>query len=312
MDYKEKVMECLGCFPDKAELYPAIVEQTDYGTHILQLVQYNVEQDERIKAYLLLPKNLKHKNPAIVASHQHAGEYYLGKSEPAGLSKNHMYHYGLDLCLRGYVVLCPDHLGFEDRRPPEYKRVENTHLDGANYERLLFCKYILNGSSLQAKYLSDLSKGIDFLQSLTFVDSERIGAIGHSLGGQETLWLTWYDARIKAAVASCGFSQIRSIIRDGINHNFAMFSYGFLNYGDISDLVSNIAPRPFLMTNGTEDDIFPLDGVKEIAETARKAYAEKGMSDHFESITFEGGHSFPDEMKQKAYQWLDRFLIHST
>lgn len=83
---------------------------------------YNVEEGERINAWLLLPKQLKTNNPAIIASHQHAGEYYLGKSEPVGLSSNTMYHYGLDLCLRGYVVLCPDHLCFEDRRPPEFKR----------------------------------------------------------------------------------------------------------------------------------------------------------------------------------------------
>jgi dienelactone hydrolase len=308
MSYREKVMECLGQFPSKVDLNPMVLEQTDYGTHMLQLVSYNVEQDERINAYLLLPKNLKDKNPAIISSHQHAGEYYLGKSEPSGLSKNSMYHYGLDLCLRGYVVLCPDHLGFEDRRPPEYKRIENNHLDGGNYERLLFCKYILEGNSLQTKYLSDLSRGVDFLQSLKFVDTERIGAIGHSLGGQETLWLTWYDARIKAAVASCGFSQIRSIIREGINHNFAMFSHGFLKHGDISNLVCDLAPRPFLMTNGNEDAIFPVDGVNEIAEAARKAYAEKGLPNHFKSILFEGGHSFPEEVKEQAYNWLDKFL----
>ena len=132
MSYRENIMECLGQFPSKSELNPVVVEQRDFGTHIVQLVRYDVEKDENISAYLLLPKNLKDKNPAILASHQHGGEYYLGKSEPAGLSKNSMYHYGLDLCRRGYVVLCPDHLGFEDRRPPEYKRVENAHIDGEN------------------------------------------------------------------------------------------------------------------------------------------------------------------------------------
>lgn len=43
MKYKEKVLECLGHFPGKVELNQTVVEQTDYGTHILQLAQYNVE-----------------------------------------------------------------------------------------------------------------------------------------------------------------------------------------------------------------------------------------------------------------------------
>ncbi|NLM11268.1 MAG: prolyl oligopeptidase family serine peptidase [Clostridiaceae bacterium] len=308
MGFKEEVLKCLGTFPEPCELNARVVSTKELDTHVLQLVQYNVEKDDRISAWLLIPKNIKGKAPAIIASHQHAGEFYLGKSEPAGLSRNKMYHYGLDLCLRGFVVLCPDHLGFEDRRPPEYQRKENPHIDGEGYERILFFKYLSYGSSLQAKYLSDLTRGVDFLESLDYVDSSRIGAIGHSLGGQETMWLTWFDKRIKAAVCSCGISQMKSIFRDNINHNFAMYSFGILNVGDIADLVCDIAPRPFMMTSGSSDYIFPMDGVMEIREKAEKKYKELGVSDHFRSVLFNGGHSFPDDVKDKAYDFLDRFL----
>ncbi|NLO99470.1 MAG: prolyl oligopeptidase family serine peptidase [Clostridiaceae bacterium] len=306
---REKVIECLGEFPDKCSINSEIIGQHDCGTHYRYLVRYNVEPDERINAYLLVPKNLKEKNPAIIAPHQHNDEFQIGKSEVAGLTRNSAYHYGLDLCLKGYVVLCPDHLGFEDRRPPGYIRYENRHLEGMNYERYIFCKYILKGSSLQAKYLSDLVRGVDLLESLSYVDNKRIGAIGHSLGGQEALWLAWYDDRIKVTVSSCGFSQIKNIIRDGINHNYAMYSFGFLKYCDIGDIVCDLAPKPFLMTNGTEDYIFPLDGAYEIAEAASRAYENKGYPDYFKSIVFEGVHSFPKEVKEQAYDWIDRFLM---
>lgn len=309
MNFRDSIFECLGNFPEKVELNSRVISSIDKGSHTLQHVSYNVEKNERINAYLLLPKELKRKNPAMIASHQHNDEYFLGKSEPAGLSKNNMYHYGLDLCLRGYVVLCPDHLGFEDRRPSKVRRTENKDFDVQNYERLLFCKYILNGSSLQAKYISDLTCGVDFLQKLDIVDNEKIGAIGHSLGGQETLWLTWYDSRIKAAVSSCGFGQLKTIIREGINHNLAMFSFGFLKHGDIGDLVCSLAPKPFMMTNGTEDRIFPIDGVREIAKIAKKSYLEKGIGENFKSVIFQGAHSFPQDIKAEAYEWLDKYLM---
>lgn len=308
MSYRDDILRCLGRFPEKCDLNPEVIEHTDYGTHVLQLVAYNVEENDRITAYLLLPRNIKDKNPTILASHQHAGEYHLGKSEPAGLSANSMYHYALDLCLRGYIVLCPDHLCFEDRRPTGEERAENYDLDGMAYERLMFCKYLLDGSSLQAKYLSDLTVGLDYLQSLPFVDSDRIGAIGHSLGGQETLWLSWYDERIKAAVSSCGFSQIKNIMRDNINHNYAMFVNGLFKHGDIKELLLDMSPKPFMMTNGDADRIFPIDGVYEIAEAVGKAYSEKGLPENFASVVFEGGHSFPPEVKEKAYGWLDKYL----
>lgn len=308
MDFREEVLKCLGKMPQKAPLEPKIIRTEDMGTHKLHLVQYNVEPGERINAWLLTPAIIRDSTPAILAIHQHAGEYYLGKSEPAGLSKNKMYHYGLDLCLKGYVVLCPDHLAFEDRRPPEYQRMEHKYIDGKGYEQLLFCDYICEGSTLQAKYLWDLSRGIDFLQSLDYVDPERIGAIGHSLGGQETMWLAWYDKRIKVAVCSCGISQIKSIFKNRINHNFAMFTFGLNQIGDISDLVCDIAPIPFLMTNGTDDSIFPMDGVLGIKEKAEQKYKSVGAQEKYCSIIFEGGHSFPENVKKSAYEWIERFI----
>ena len=308
MEFREQALKCLGRFPSRCEPNAAAVAGEDRGTHTLQTLEYDVEPGERVRALLLLPKGARGGLPAIVASHQHNGEYWLGKSEPAGLSANRMYHYGLDLCLRGYAVLCPDHLCFEDRRPPEYRRMENDALQHGNYERFTFTRVLAEGSTLQAKYLSDLTVAVDVLASLDAVDGERIGAIGHSLGGQETLWLAWHDSRIKAAVASCGFSQLRAILRDRINHNFAMYAPGLLAHGDIADVLCGVAPRAFFMANGDGDRIFPVDGVREIADAAAAHYGAMGVPERFQSVVFEGGHSFPDGVKEQAYGFLDRYL----
>lgn len=316
MGLRENVLGCLGRMPRKPDHVDVeVLQAQDAGAVERWLVSYRVEPDERVQAWLLVPKGAASSDsrmiyPAIVASHQHAGEYWLGKSEPAGLSRNAMYHYGLQLCERGYVVICPDHLGFEDRRPAEYLRKENGVLEGSQYERLLLCRYITHGSTLQAKYLSDLTVAVDVLSSLPFVDADRIGAIGHSLGGQETLWLTWFDPRIKAAVSSCGFGKIGTILRDNVAHNLAMFTFGFLDQvGDVQELVKDIAPRPFLMINGTEDTLFPMDGVKEIMDEAEARYTQAGVPDHFKAIVFEGEHCFPPAIREEAYAFLDRFLM---
>lgn len=308
MTFKEKILLCLGRFPEKCKPNAEITETRDMGTHTLQTVRYDVEPGERITAYLLIPAGTKGRLPGIIACHQHGGEFWLGKSEPAGLSANAMYHFGLDMCLRGYAVLCPDHLCFEDRRPPEFIRKENDSLEGRNYERFEFTKRVFEGSTLQAKYISDLMRGVDALLELGCVYPDRIGAVGHSLGGQEALWLMWADGRIKAAAASCGFSQIRAILRDGINHNFALYGFGLLNYADVGDIVSDIAPRPFFMSNGAQDRIFPVDGVREIARMAKERYSAAGAPENFRSVVFEGGHSFPVEVKAEAYGFLDKFI----
>jgi dienelactone hydrolase len=263
-----------------------------------------------VAAWLLHPTETKPAGgwPGILAIHQHAGQYYLGKSEPAGLSANRMYHYGLDLCRRGYVVLCPDHLCFEDRRPPEYVRVEGGYLQDQGYERFEFTRRILSGSCLQTKYLHDLACALDLLVALPDVNLQRLGAIGHSLGGQETLWLAWYDERVRAAVSSCGFGLIRTILRDGVNHSFALYVPGLLEVCDLDALLADIAPRAFLLTAGEDDALFPIDGVRVLAETAQAAYTQAGVPECFRAVIFPGGHGFPDEVKAEAYAFLDRWL----
>ena len=132
--------------------------------------------------------------------------------------------------------------------------------------------------------------------------------IGHSLGGQEALWLAWYDERITAAVSSCGFSLLRTILRDDINHNFAAYVPGMLEVCDMDALLAAMAPRAFLLTAGETDPIFPVDGVRSLVEKAQQAYAQRGVSERFRAIIFPSGHSFPVEVKAEAYLFLDRWL----
>jgi dienelactone hydrolase len=219
-----------------------------------------------------------------------------------------MYHYGLDLCRRGYIVLCPDQLCFEARRPPEYERMEHTYVKDQGYEVFEFTRRILDGSCLQTKYLHDLACALELLAGLPDVDALRLGAIGHSLGGQETLWLTWYDQRVKAAVSSCGFGLIRTILRDRINHNRALYVPGLLSVCDLDTLVADIAPRAFMLTAGDEDPLFPIDGVRALAETTRSAYTRAGVPERFQAVIFPGGHGFPGGVKAGAYAFLDRWL----
>ncbi len=307
---RNAILAQLGRFPARVPLSATFGPARDMGDHTRTLVGYAVEAGQRVDAWLLRPLGELPPGgwPAVLALHQHAGQFYLGKAEPAGLNADQMYHYGLDLCRRGYLVLCPDHLCFEDRRPPEYWRVANSALDGAQYERFEFTRRLLEGSCLQTKYLHDMVCALDLLAELPDVDGARLGAIGHSLGGQEALWLAWYDRRVRAAVSSCGFGLIRTIIRDAINHNLALYVPGLLELCDLDALVAEIAPRAFLLTAGEQDAIFPIDGVRALAASAATAYAERGAPDRFRAIIFPAGHSFPDQVKAEAYAFLDRWL----
>ncbi|MCC6484920.1 MAG: alpha/beta fold hydrolase [Armatimonadetes bacterium] len=307
--FDRKLRDILALQKFDGELEVEVKSQESDGAISRKLICIRVGEAEWMGAYLLEPDVGKPvKRPGILAIHQHGGDFSLGKSEPAGLSANRAFHYGLDLAKRGFVVLCPDLLAFEDRQPPEWKRREGSAPDGFWYERFEALRLLLNGSSLQAKYLADLARALDFLCSVANVDEGRIGAIGHSLGGQEALWLTWFDSRISACVSSCGFALIRAIVRDQINHNMALYVPGLLQIGDVDLLACAIAPRALFFSAGDADSIFPVDSVRAIAERLRERYAHQGALERVEYAEFVGGHGFPDDIKERAYDFLQRNL----
>jgi dienelactone hydrolase len=260
-------------------------------------VSYAVERGDRVHAYLFLPA-APGPHPAVLCIHQHNREFHLGKSEPAGLAGNPEQHYALELARRGYVTLAPDAIGFEERQHPR--------LPGQDYERLEATKRLTEGSSLQAKMLWDLMRGLDYLAARKEVDARRIGCFGHSLGGQETLFLSALDRRVAVGASSCGFSNYRAIFAAAINHNFAAYVPGLLRYGDLERVLRLVAPRPFLVLAGRDDPIFPLAGVRATVRGARDVYRK--APEHLRLGIFAGGHGFSPPMRETALAWLDRWL----
>jgi hypothetical protein len=60
------------------------------------------------------------------------------------------------------------------------------------------------------KMVWDVSRCIDYIETLRQVDSGRIGCIGHSHGAYGTIFAAAFDPRIACAAASCGFTTLRT------------------------------------------------------------------------------------------------------
>jgi len=300
---RRQLMRLLGTVPDgPPPLAPEPVERVDLGDVIREKVTYAVEPGERVPAFLFLPKTGAGPRPAVLCHHQHGGEFEVGKDGPAGLGSTPDQHYAIELARRGYVTLAPDALCFNERRDPAGK------LEGAEYERYEALHRLTEGKTLQGKFVWDARRAIDYLVSRREVDQSRIGMIGHSLGGQETLFTTAADLRIKAAVSSCGFASLAVLKRDRILHNFALFVPGLAEAGDYGAVLALVAPRPFLVAARTADPIFPRDGIEATVAAARQAYAAQGAADRLGTFYEDGAHQFSPAMREAAYAWLDRWL----
>lgn len=112
---RDRLAALMGPMPEAAPLEPAILERVQCEGYVRELVEYAVEPGERIRAYLLLPDDLDRPAPLIFAHHQHNAEFAIGKSEVVGLAGHPDQAYAAELAQRGYVVIAPDAIAFEER-----------------------------------------------------------------------------------------------------------------------------------------------------------------------------------------------------
>ena len=287
----------MGPLPNASRRVPLdiiVLEETELAKVTRKKVTYVAEKDDRVPAYLLVPKELRSRAPAMLCLHQTTG---IGKGEPAGLGGDANLHYALELAERGYVTLAPDYPNFGDYR-----------LD----------VYAMGYASATMKGVWNHMRAVDLLQSLPEVDPQRIGCIGHSLGGHNTLFLAAFDTRIKVAVTSCGFNSFLKY--EG--GNLAGWSHkGYMPriasvYGkdarkmpfDFTEVLAAIAPRQVFVNAPTRDDNFEVSGVKDCLSAASPVYELLGAEGKLQAVHPDCGHGFPPEARQAAYAFIERVL----
>jgi dienelactone hydrolase len=285
------LIDLIGPTPRSCSLDPKILDHVDCGSYIRQTVEYAVEQSERVKSFVLVPKSATGPAPAILAHHQHAGQFDLGKSEVVGLAGNPDQAYGVELAERGYVVIAPDAIAFEERNWSE--------LPGrAEYYEL--ASRLVRGQTLLGKVLHDVR--VDYLTMRQEVDKGRIGFLGHSYGGRMAIWATAVDERIRAAVSNCGCVNYKNSLTHDAGIQMAFCLPGVLKVGDVEDVLRFAAPRALLLQAATNDKW--SRGAQDMFDSARPAFPDGQL----EIRLWPGGHIFSKEMRETAYAFLSRHL----
>lgn len=289
----ESLKLLLGPGPTPVPLESAVDSRVECGTYERIFLSYWTEEDDRIPAYLLIPRELKQPAPAVFCHHQHAGNYALGKSEVVGLEGDPNQGYAHELVERGYVVLAPDALGFEGR---------NWSDGTSGTQQFEFVQRLVRGRTLLAKVLHDVSVGIDLLSGRDEVDPNRIGFLGHSYGGRMAIWCAAFDKRIKASVSNCGCARYRDTLSPeaGIQTEFCIPN--ILSWGDIEDVVRLIEPNSLLIQAATDDKW--SRGYQTVYDRAAPAFSTGTL----QLSSFKCGHEFSAEMRENAYRFLDAHL----
>ena len=278
VEQKAKLLQCLGgSWPDPCPLKPRILRTEQEDGYQRLWLDYEVEPGDRVPAILLIPDGITAKAPApaVAVWHQHAGQWHLGKSEPAGVAGNPMHHTGVALTKLGYVVLCPDALCFEERQDPQGK------LKGGSYERFEFLRQVLNGRCMAWKNILDLRRAVDYLVSRPEVQSDRIGCYGHSMGSTHAWLVGPWEERLRCVIGNCCLPTYAAIERTKLLHCFPNFVPGWQQYGDTPDIAGLIAPRALHLNFGEDDHGSPIEEVRQGVKTIAAAYASAKVPERF-------------------------------
>lgn len=273
-------------------------------------IRITVKPGETVNAYLYLPDSVRpgEKLPAMLALHE---TDMPGKKSVDGEGSyeksRRTLGYGKELARRGYVVIAPDYPSFGDSVPYDF---------GADdYE------------SGTMKGIFNHMRCIDLLEQLDMVDRNRIGAIGHSLGGHNAIFLSAFDTRVKVTVSSCGWTlldyyDIGPVAAERYGGRLGPFAQDrymplWSKYGldgsrkpfEFHELLMAIAPRAFFSSSPVGDKNFDVNGVKEGIWLAQMGYNFLNAGDRLRVIYPDADHSFPEQAREDAYRFIDQVLM---
>ncbi len=301
-----------------------IAEEKREG-YTAQKVVFNISQDTRTLAYLLIPDESKGKKfPAALMLHDHGSKFTIGKEKmvkPFGDSEadqdklkqaeawSSRYFEdtfpGDELAKRGYVVLSFDALGWGDRSVAGFK---------TDSQQALASNLFNMGTSFAGVIAQEDVRAAKFLATIPQVDKKKIACIGFSMGGFRSWQLAALSNDISAGVAVCWMGTMVNHMKpkDGQTKGqsaFSMLHPYIARYLDYPDVAGLAAPKYMMFIGGTDDGVNPTDGTQEAYEKMKKIWAANKASDKLETIIVQDGeHNFLPPQQKTAYDWLDKIF----
>jgi predicted esterase len=303
----------MGKLPDRSNLPPfdmQVTEKKKFGNYTRMTVNFVAAENEaRVTAYLYVPdmNGKEKKRPAMVVLH---GTGDAGKKlvdvENAAANRGQ----ASELASRGYVVIAPDYPSMGEQK--DYDFANDRYESGT------------------MKSVFNTMRCVDLLQSMKEVDPSRIGVMGHSLGGHSSMFAGAFDNRFKVIVSSSGWTQMdfydigeagskryggrlgpwaqdryMPLLRTKFNLDPEKIPF------DFDEVIAALAPRPFFSNSPLNDSNFDVKGVRIGIESSKRVYDFLNAGDMLQVRYPESGHDFPPQVRQEAYQFIDKILKHT-
>ncbi len=284
---REQLRELLGMPKKGCDPIPDIEYRREEQEYDEIRFTFQSEEGYRVPCHLLIPKGAEKPLPVMICLQGHSTGMHisLGRAKYPGdeeTAKNGDRAFALRIIQEGFCALAVEqrYMGEcgGDERGPQCFVPSMTAL--------------LLGRTAIGERVWDICRAIDVLEKyFPEIDKEQIMCMGNSGGGTTSFYAACMDERIKAVMPSCALCTYEDSIA-AMNHCACNYIPGIRKEFDMGDLGGLIAPRKCVVVCGSQDIIFPLEGVKKTVEQMKRLYREYDAEDNCRLVIGDGGHRF--------------------
>lgn len=247
-------------------------------------LQIETMPDFKFFGLFMIPHGIK-RAPLVIAQH---GGGSMPEICSDFLGTSNYGHFTKRALEKGMVVFAPQLLLWDfDIDTGEKKTDINISYDRSEFDNKL--KHI--GLSVTGLEVFCIRRSIDYINSLEYIDNERIGMMGLSYGGYFSLHTAAADKRIKSIYAAGFYNDRAKVAFNGWKYKNA------INMFCDAEVAALCAPRRLQLDVGKSDPVFDYKSSVEEGNRAADYYALFNASDNFCFNLWDGGHRFDESEK---------------
>jgi dienelactone hydrolase len=267
--------------PERAPLNTKVFDSVTRDDYIVEKVHFEARPGFLVTGNLYRPKG-NGPFPAVANPHGHWGRGRFEDTEAASIPGR-----CITFARMGMVAFSYDMVGYNDSR-------QFPHEWGGKPEKLW-------GIHPFGAQLWSSMRAIDFLQSLPYVDPERIGCTGASGGGTQTFALFAVDDRVKAAAPAVMVS--RNMQGGCPCENAPLLRLTNSNM----EIAGLMAPRPLLLISATGDWTWEVPRIEFPA--ILNIYKLYGAEDRIENFHQVAAHNYNRAAREAVYRFFGKWLL---
>lgn len=282
---------------EKTPLNPVKTGAIAGDGYMIEKIMYESMPNFHVTCNLYVPNDLEEeeRRPCIL--------FVMGHAATNSKAETEYQKAAIDFANNGFVVLSIDPISQGERiqYPPRDRTIaEHNHI-GFPIE--------LMGHCLAGYFIWDIIRAVDYLETLQFVDSKKIGITGNSGGGTQSALAMIAESRIAAAIPCTYITSYEEFFKSGSGTDCEQLIHGAYPAGfDKECFFEYFAPKPAAV-GAVLYDFFPIEGAREVYKNAKKIYALYGAEDNLELFEAPSTHAYSPFLREKAVRFFKKHLM---